>query len=375
MTKKVSYIRRFTVLSLCLVVSLSLVSLSDEVEVTPLLDTPDNQAYYDKLMEAVKGARSSIEIMMSTADHYPDYPNGLQRKLFDALLEAKERGAEVRLILDESNWSDDITNTNKETATILRNRGLDVKFDDPDITTHAKLVVVDNKVVILGSSNWNFPTYTETYQSNIALRNRSIAKFYGKVFDWAWSHELVGGFSIPDYKGTSAIVPLVSFGKNRAYYEETKKMITNAEDSIDLVLFKITYYSEFRDSMSNVLLRELVNAYNRGVSVRIVLDVNNWSKEINQSNRKTALWLLGKGIRKVSFESLSTTTHSKLVIVDGESVILGSTNWSYYSLEKNFEADISIRNTPSVSKVYQRYFEELWKRAKIPSREKLSGEL
>lgn len=375
MIKRVSYIRKFTALSLCLVVGISLAGLSAQVSVTPLLDTPDNQAYYDKLMEAVKGARSSIKIMMSTADNYPDYPNGLQRKLFDALVEAEERGTEVRIILDESNWSDDITEANKGTATVLRNRGLDVKFDDPEVTTHAKFVVVDSEVVILGSSNWNYPTYTETYQTNIALQNRSIAEFYGKIFNEAWNRELVSGLSVPEYKGTSAIVPLVSFGKNRAYYKEMKRLITNAEDSIDLVLFKITHYPEFRDSMSNVLLRELVNAHNRGVSVRIVLDVNTWSEEITQSNRETALWLLGKGIRKVSFENMSTTTHSKLVIVDQKSVILGSTNWSYYSLEKNFEADVSIRNTPSVGKVYRRYFEDLWEMADIPSREKLSGEL
>lgn len=375
MIKKVNYIRRFTVLSLCLVLSLSLISLSDEVTVTPLLDTPNNQAYYDKLMEAVRGARSSIEIMMATADHYPDYPDGLQRQLFDALVEAKERGVEVKLLLDKSNWSKDITETNKQTGTFLRNRGVKVKFDDPGVTTHAKFVVVDNEAVILGSSNWNYPTYTDTYQTNIGLSSPEVAMFYGKVFDTVWDREQLNKVRLPDYTGSPAIIPLISCGENRAYYEETKRLIAHAEKSIDLVLFKITHYPEFRDSLSNLLLKELVSAHNRGVEIRIVLDVNTWSEKINQSNRETALWLLGKGIRKVSFDSLSTTTHSKVVLVDGKSVVLGSTNWSYYSLEKNLEADVSIRNTPAVGRAYKRYFEALWEKAEIPSREKLSGEL
>jgi len=118
-----------------------------------------------------------------------------------------------------------------------------------------------------------------------------------------------------------------------------------------------------------------VRAKKRGVDIRIILDVNSWSDDVNKSNRETTLWLLGQGVRNVSFDSFTTTTHSKVLIVDGNSVLLGSTNWSYYSLSKNLEADILLKNTPEVGRAYQKYFEKLWKKTEVPSRKELSGNL
>ncbi|MFB6214947.1 MAG: phospholipase D-like domain-containing protein, partial [Candidatus Bipolaricaulia bacterium] len=158
-----------------------------------------------------------------------------------------------------------------------------------------------------------------------------------------------------------------------AYFEAAKQLIKDAKKSIDLVLFKITRYSSFGGSESNLLTEELVKARKRGVKVRIVLDVNTWSEEINQSNRETALWLLGKGIEDVKFDSREVTTHSKVMVVDGESVLVGSSNWSYYSLAENLEMDVVIKKLPSVARSFETYFEEVWRRAEIPSREELSG--
>ena len=344
-----------------------------EVALTPLLDAPDNRIYYENLLDSIKKARTSVSIMMATADYYPEYPEGLQNRLYDALVNAKNRGVRVRIILDKSNWSERVTRTNQKTAMYLRNKGLRVKFDDPKVTTHAKTVILDGKVVFLGSSNWNFPTYTETYQTNLKLVSPSVGRFYSRFFNSAWKGEIPDRLKLPEISEDRSIVPLVSTGKTRAYFEAAKKLIKGAEESIDLVLFKITRYSRYGDSKSNLLTKELVKARNRGVEVRIVLDVNTWSKKVNKSNRETALWLLGKGIRKVKFDNPQSTTHSKALIVDRESVLMGSSNWSYYSLSKNVEVDVVINNVPSVARAFESYFEEVWRKAEIPSRRELSG--
>ncbi|MFB6290424.1 MAG: phosphatidylserine/phosphatidylglycerophosphate/cardiolipin synthase family protein [Candidatus Bipolaricaulia bacterium] len=351
----------------------SLVAYSTPVTVTPLLDTPNNRTYYDELIDSVKEARSSISVLMATADYYPEYPDGLQNQLYDALVNAKNRGLKVRIILDKSNWSENVTRTNQKTAMYLRNRGLTVRLDDPKVTTHAKIIIVDKEVVLLGSSNWNFPTYTETYQANLKLVSGKIGRFYGRFFDTLWRGETPGNINLPQDSEAGSIVPLVSTGKSRSYYDTAMKLIKGAEKSIDLVVFKITRYTNFGKSKSNLLTQALVDARNRGVEVRIVLDVNTWSKKINQSNRETALWFLGKGIRQVKFDSPQVTTHSKALMIDGESVLVGSTNWSYYSLSKNIEVDVAIKNIPSVVKSFETYFRRIWNRAKTPTRKELSG--
>jgi len=75
----------------------------------------------------------------------------------------------------------------------------------------------------------------------------------------------------------------------------------------------------------------------------------------------------------VKLDSREVTTHSKALIVDGKSVLVGSSNWSYYSLAKNVEIDLVINDVPSVAEAFEVYFEEIWQRADIPSREELSG--
>lgn len=367
------FLKKLSVLiALGLVVS-SLVAKPAEVMVTPLLDTPNNRTYYDELLDSVEEAESSISVLMATANYYPEYPDGLQNRLYDALVDAKDRGVKIRIVLDKSDWSEEITKTNRETARYLRDRGLRVKFDDPGITTHAKTVIVDEEEVLLGSSNWNFPTYTETYQANLKLVSGEVGRFYGRFFDAVWRGETPEHLRLPEISEGKAIVPLVSTKKSRAYFEAARQLIKDAEKSIELVLFKITRYSSFGESKSNLLTEELVKARNRGVEVRIVLDVNTWSEEINQSNRETALWLLGKGVKEVKFDSPEVTTHSKVLIVDGESVLVGSSNWSYYSLAENLETDVVIKKFPSVAEPFETYFEEVWKSAEIPTREELSG--
>ncbi|MBS3787290.1 hypothetical protein KGY79_03730 [Candidatus Bipolaricaulota bacterium] len=376
MNEKFRYLLyKLSILIALWLVVFSLIAEPAEVTVTPLLDTPNNQTYYDELLDSLREARSSISVLMATANYYPEYPDGLQSRLYDALVDAKERGVKVRIVLDKSDWSEEITKTNRETARYLRNRGLKVKFDDPEITTHAKTVILDEKVVFLGSSNWNFPTYTETYQANLKLVSAKVGRFYERFFDSVWQGEPPKRLRIPETTEEKSIVPLIGTGETRSYYETARQLIKNAETSIDLVLFKITRYSNFGESKPNLLTEELVKAWNRGVDVRIVLDVNNWSDSINESNRETALWLLGKGISEVKFDSPKVTTHSKVLVVDGESVLVGSTNWSYYSLDENLETDVVVKKLPSVAKPFKAYFEKIWKRAEIPTRKELSGGL
>ncbi len=351
------------------------ISLSDTLTVIPLLDTPRNRAYYEALLSAIDNGESSVKVLMATAEFYPDYPQGLQRRIYGALDRAADRGVDVSIILDASEWSEEITAENRETASHLRELGLDVKFDDPEVTTHAKLVVVDESVTLLGSSNWNYPTYADTYQSDLMIRSRKVGEYYADFFDSLWRGEPFSEIALPDLKNGRAVAPLVSFGESRTYFTAAKQLLGGAKESIGLVLFKLTQYPRFPDSLSNQLLDEVVEAVKRGVEVRIVLDVNTWSEKSNEENRKTALWLLGQGVESVRFDSLEHTTHSKLLVVDGKTVLTGSTNWSYYSLARNTEVDILVKDSPRVAEVYRSHFEDLWAKAKTPTREELSGQL
>ena len=69
--------------------------------------------------------------------------------IIQALGRAKERGVEVKVILDRINEQKRYT-----AATYLKNHGIDVLIDDAVVIAHNKVVVIDRRNVITGSFNF-----------------------------------------------------------------------------------------------------------------------------------------------------------------------------------------------------------------------------
>ncbi len=135
--------------------------------------------------------------------------------------------------------------------------------------------------------------------------------------------------------------------------------INTAESSIDVLLYEMKFY-ETNNSVRQ-LEEALLSAHRRGVNVRILLDQSEWNKVITsltKENWKTADYFYDQGL-KVKFDSLKQTTHDKLLIIDGETVVIGSTNWGYSAFERNNEASIIIRNIETAG-YFKKYFELLW---------------
>jgi len=145
----------------------------------------------------------------------------------------------------------------------------------------------------------------------------------------------------------ASVVPI----SDRGYFPAVHRELQNAQHSIHIVAFELKYYEDYPDSNQNKIVEALVDAHERGVDVRVIVD--EYSKENNAYE-----FLTGRGIQ-IRYDSEAVTTHSKLVIIDGRIVILGSTNFSYYGLEKNHEADILV-DAEHVAEYFEGYFEELW---------------
>lgn len=135
------------------------------------------------------------------------------------------------------------------------------------------------------------------------------------------------------------------------YFPVALDVLENAEDSIHIIIFEVKYYDSFQDSNEMFILYELVNAKKRGVDVKVITDQFYTSDEAVQ-------YLRDNGI-DVKYDSSSVTTHSKLLIIDGETVIIGSTNWSYYSIDRNHESNVLIKSR-STAQQFEDYFEEIW---------------
>jgi cardiolipin synthase len=132
---------------------------------------------------------------------------------------------------------------------------------------------------------------------------------------------------------------------NSLYHPAVHKLLSEAKKSIYIVIFEMFYYPKYPQSLENQLVQDLIDAHKRGVNVEVILEQGTWGK-VTERNKKEGGFMLSQAGIKVYFDSLTKTTHNKLIIVDERYTVIGSTNWSYHGLEKNNEASVLIDSIP-----------------------------
>jgi len=138
----------------------------------------------------------------------------------------------------------------------------------------------------------------------------------------------------------------------RKYFETLKREIDGARTSIVVYMYIFSLNPSHGDSLSVKLAEALVRAQERGVKVEVVLDqnvdfVSHYSKgtwNLAGKNWTAYDFLKSNGV-PVYFDNAITYTHSKVTVIDGETVITGSGNWSQWSFTRNIETNVLIRSS------------------------------
>ncbi len=149
------------------------------------------------------------------------------------------------------------------------------------------------------------------------------------------------------------------------YFPIALNEIKHAKKTIDIMMFELVYYPA-RNGPSNRLINALIKAQKRGVKVRIIIEGGEkfLGNRFVRKVRRTIDYIKPSGIN-IRCDPGRQTTHSKLLIVDTSDVLLGSTNWSYYSLTKNHETNVLI-NSKTLAKKFTHYFSQIWSRSTNP---------
>jgi Phosphatidylserine/phosphatidylglycerophosphate/cardiolipin synthases and related enzymes len=135
-----------------------------------------NEDYFPALLKAIDEAQS--EIFMSIFSfkagvHKNSYPD----RILGHLAKAVKRGVKVTVILEITGRGDDeLSVQNRQTGKLLEEKGVKVYFDSPRTTTHTKLIVIDERLVILGSHNWTQSALKHNNEISILLERPDLAK-------------------------------------------------------------------------------------------------------------------------------------------------------------------------------------------------------
>jgi len=139
--------------------------------------SPKAEVLTNQIRPLIQNSKESIHIAMYYLTH---------RKIVDDLIDAKNRGVDVKIILDGSFVRDGYAPHEK-----LREAGIPVKIENWRSKLHSKNAIFDSKITTLGSTNWTSTAELVNDENMLIVYDEKIAKRVEKNFQKMWN-------SIPD---------------------------------------------------------------------------------------------------------------------------------------------------------------------------------
>ena len=123
------------------------------------------------------------------------------------------------------------------------------------------------------------------------------------------------------------------------------KLLKNAKKHIDIAVYSIN---------NKNITQALYETKERGIPIRILTD------RTQAGGRGAKAFELYSNGFNIKVHSKNRIEHNKFVVVDGETVMTGSYNWTNPASLKNSENCVMIWNDPRTVTEYQKRFEYLW---------------
>lgn len=301
---------------------------------------------YPRMLDAIERARSSVALATYIFDN-----DAVGRRFVDALARARERGVDVRVLVDGFGQHYSLVPITRR----LRKAGIACAVFNPprllppslhlNLRSHRKLLLVDGEVGFTGGMNIGRRHLVAEGGSGAAtdmhfeLRGPVLAQL-GQVFadDWRWCGQPEWSAPVPadprnDAAGAACRV--VTDGPNEDYDHLTMVLQAAISAAHREVLVMTPYFLP-----PNEMVAELQAAALRGVRVDVILPARSNLPFVHWATRNMLGELLRFGVR-VFYQPLPFC-HSKLFVVDGVYAQIGSANLDARSLKLNFELAVEI---------------------------------
>jgi phosphatidylserine/phosphatidylglycerophosphate/cardiolipin synthase-like enzyme len=314
----------------------------------------------------------------------------------------KERYQEFRQFIDinkDNQLSSEEINQ-RDALAILGNAKVPIVDDIADGSAgsdlmHHKFVIVDNRIVIVTSANFTLSDIHGDYSNNTSLGNANnllnidspeLAALFTKEFNIMWGDGQAGKSNSKfGLKKPMRLPEEISLGANKitVHFSPTSptqpwsqssngligKTLNSAEKSVDMALF---VFSEQR------LVNILENRHQESVQIRALIEPQFAYRSYSEALDMMGISLSNKckyELNNHPWQNPITTVgvpllpkgdllHHKFAVIDGQTVITGSHNWSEAANNGNDETLLVIEN-PVVAAHYIREFERLYNQAKI----------
>lgn len=117
-----------------------------------------------------------------------NYPGS--KTILKALARAQTRNVDVGILLHGGTNFSRVSKWNKASLRIFRDFGLTPKIAAPDITLHSKLIIIDGKILIVGSHNLTESSLTRTQELSVAIEDNDLAQQARTFFYPLWNRNV-----------------------------------------------------------------------------------------------------------------------------------------------------------------------------------------
>jgi phosphatidylserine/phosphatidylglycerophosphate/cardiolipin synthase-like enzyme len=272
------------------------------------------------LLDAIDQAQTKLRIKMFVFSE-PD--------LLAAVIAAKKRGVEVRVMLNPARRSGEAQN--EATRQALTAAGVKVSDSNPAFElTHEKSMVVDDTAAWVMSLNWETRNVTETRDYAVVTRHRKEVDEVIACFDADWDRT---PFVPP---AESHLIWCNANGRERFAH-----FIDRAQSTLWL------QNERYQDA---VIIERVVRAATRGVKVFVVARPPHTLKKDKLIEGVGGLRIMADvGVRVHKLKRVRL--HGKMLLADGERAIVGSVNLAPGSFDARRELAIETHDKHVVSEL------------------------
>ncbi len=356
----------------------------------------------DEWIRLIEKAKSTIDIEQF---YVASKPQSSLEPVLGALENAIKRQVKVRLIL-----SNELLDEDKVTFARLKQlKGLELRVLDLSELmggiVHTKVWVFDRETVYVGSANFDYRALSHIHELGAIVTDKAIAKQLSSIFDFDWelaqkekptlidAKKLIKKFKWPTKKSAPRTpTQLARYSKlpielvaspegfippgTRSGIEALTSLIDSAKKSLSI---QVLYLSPIHNKTEywNELDTRLRAAASRGVQVQLL--VSDWTSENSkQIHLKSLAQIPNIQVKMVSipqakneFIPYARVIHSKYCIVDGQTLWIGTSNWSkdYFYFSRNidliFRSEVQTKNEAitQLIKNSQLIYDKLWNSA------------
>ncbi len=292
----------------------------------------------NNLIDKINAAQISIDLAVYEFD---------LENVAQALIAADNRGVLVRVVYDNE-FSDPDPQMQE-----LKQAGIQTIPDERSAFMHNKFFVFDNRCVWTGSFNLSLNAAYRNNENALYFCSTEVAQNYTTEFEEMFAGQFgvtspsdtpfpnftISGFTVESY-----------FAPEDEVMDQVVSEVLSSNTSIHFMAFSFT-----NDPLGEAMRSML----EQGIDVSGIFETRGADTQYSE-----CLPLLKSGA-DISLDGNPRTFHHKVIVIDGQTVILGSFNFSASADEENDE-NLLIIHDPALAQAYEQEFQRMKAQSLLP---------